>query len=119
MSCLSKSHRINTLNAKGSVSLQREFNHIYKKGKKWHTHSFVVFYVKSDELKLGFIASKKVGNAVFRSKAKRKLRALVLEKEERLKNGKYIFVAKSEIFNKEHKVLQKDFNYAMKKLGLF
>jgi hypothetical protein len=43
----------------------------------------------------------------------------VLEKEGRLKPGKYIFVAKTSIFEREHKVLQKDFSFAMKKLGLF
>jgi ribonuclease P protein component len=47
------------------------------------------------------------------------MRALVLEKENQLKKGKYIFVAKNTIFNKDHKGLQKDFNFAMKKLGLF
>jgi RNase P protein component len=42
-----------------------------------------------------------------------------LEKESDLKQGKYIFVAKSELLNREFKVLQRDFSYAMKKLGLF
>jgi ribonuclease P protein component len=42
-----------------------------------------------------------------------------LEKESNLKNGKYIFVAKNTIFQKDHKELQKDFNFAMKKLGLY
>ena len=47
------------------------------------------------------------------------LRALVLEKEKELKNGKYIFVAKNSIFEREHKTLRNDFKYAMKKLDLF
>ncbi|MEA3314244.1 MAG: ribonuclease P protein component [Campylobacterota bacterium] len=110
MSCLSKSHRINT---------QKEFNQIYKSNKRWHTHSFVTFFKESDDFKFAFVSSKKVGNAVFRAKSKRLLRALVLEKENQLKNGKYIFVAKNGIFERDFKVLQKDFKYAMKKLGLF
>lgn len=68
---------------------------------------------------MAFIASKKVGNAVVRAKAKRKLRALVLEKENCLKKGNYIFVAKVHIDKLDHKTLQKDFNFAMKKAGLF
>jgi len=47
------------------------------------------------------------------------LRALVLEKEKKLTSGKYIFVAKSELFERDHKTLQKDFNFAIKKLGLY
>jgi len=42
-----------------------------------------------------------------------------LEKENELKSGKYILVAKNGIFEREHKVLKNDFKYAMKKLDLF
>jgi len=42
-----------------------------------------------------------------------------LEKENQLKNGKYIIVAKNAIFERTYKVLQNDFKYAMKKLDLF
>ena len=45
--------------------------------------------------------------------------AAVLEKENQLQNGKYIFVAKNDIFERDYKTLQKDFKYAIKKLGLF
>jgi ribonuclease P protein component len=71
------------------------------------------------KMQLAFVASKKVGNAVQRAKAKRKLRALVLEKEDHLKKGSYIFVAKASMFERDHKLLQKDFIFAMKKTGLF
>ena len=70
-------------------------------------------------MQVAFVSSKKVGNAVHRNKARRKLRALVLEKEKLLQNGKYIFVAKNELFERDHKILQKDFDFAMKKLGLY
>ncbi|MBD3841472.1 MAG: ribonuclease P protein component [Campylobacterales bacterium] len=110
MSCLSKSHRIKT---------QKEFNQIYKSNKKWHTHSFVVFFNKHDSLKVAFVSSKKVGNAIARSKSKRLLKALMLQNENQLKIGKYVFVAKNELLSREFQVLQKDFYYAMKKLDLF
>jgi len=85
----------------------------------WHTHSFVVFFKHSDELKVAFVSSKKVGNAVYRAKGRRLLRALVLDKEKQLKNGKYIFVAKNAIFERDFNTLKKDFKYAIKKLDLF
>ncbi|XPV70635.1 MAG: ribonuclease P protein component [Halarcobacter sp.] len=110
MSCLSKQHRLND---------SRDFNQLYRNGKKWHTHSFVVFFSVDENLKLAFVASKKVGNAVKRAKAKRKLRALTLKNENSLKNGKYIFVAKELVFQKSFEQLENDFKYAMKKLQLF
>jgi len=60
-----------------------------------------------------------VGNSVYRSKSRRLLRALVLDKEDQLKNGKYIFVAKAAIFQRDFITLKKDFRYALKKLDLF
>ncbi|NVJ52922.1 ribonuclease P protein component [Arcobacter sp. CECT 8983] len=109
MSCLSKSHRLNN---------SRDFNQLYKSGKKWHTHTFVAFFSSGENFNLAFVASKKVGNAVKRSEAKRKLRALCLKFEDKLKTGKYIFVAKERLFEKDFKTLEKDFMYAMKKLQL-
>tara|TARA_B110000046_G_C12878015_1_gene348902 strand:+ start:335 stop:466 length:132 start_codon:yes stop_codon:yes gene_type:complete len=41
-----------------------------------------------------------------------------LDKENQLRNGKYIFVAKHSIFEREYKVLKNDFKYAIKKLDL-
>ncbi|MEA3512610.1 MAG: ribonuclease P protein component [Campylobacterota bacterium] len=109
MSCLSKSHRINT---------HKEFNYIYRSNKKWHTHSFVVFFQKNAALKVAFVSSKKVGNAVSRNRSRRLLKSLVLSNENNIQTGMYIFVAKNDILNRDYKVITKDFNYALKKLGL-
>ena len=65
------------------------------------------------------MASKKVGNAVLRNRAKRLLRALVLKNATKVSHGKYIFVAKAALFERDFSTLEKDFKYAMKKLGLY
>jgi RNase P protein component len=44
---------------------------------------------------------------------------LVLEFQSQLKNGSYIFVAKSEIENKDYNSLKKDFSWTMRRLDLF
>lgn len=59
-----------------------------------------------------------MGNAVKRAEAKRKLRSLCLAYESKITSGKYIFVAKDRLFEKNFKELQKDFLYAMKKMQL-
>lgn len=56
-----------------------------------------------NDLKLAFVASKKIGNAVLRAKAKRRLRAC-------------IFVAKNLIHDKNFQDLKRDFNFAFKRL---
>jgi ribonuclease P protein component len=71
---------------------------------------------QSNTLKTAFVASKKVGNAVKRNLAKRRMRALFQEHLPRLKNGSYIFVAKTEIHNHDYKKLKGEFHYCFKKL---
>jgi len=56
---------------------------------------------------------------VYRNRAKRLLRALALKYEKDLPIGKYIFVAKSDIFSRDTKTLNGDFKYAIKKLNLW
>ena len=69
-------------------------------------------------MKLAFVASKKVGNAVKRAKAKRRLRAVLLAYENKIETGKYIFVLKEKVFDKSPQELDQDFKYALKKLQL-
>ena len=98
----------------------RDFNRVYNKGKKKSGKYLLLFENKSKEQKFGIVASKKTGNSVYRSRAKRLIRESIrnnidlfsLEKE-------YIFVMKS-IFKDRMKDIkcqdiEKDIRYIMKK----
>jgi ribonuclease P protein component len=76
----------------------------------------VVFYKTSDEKKVGFTAGKKVGNAVLRNRAKRRLRALFAESEQRLKDGIYVFVAKNGLKDMSYKQLKSSLSWSFKRL---
>jgi ribonuclease P protein component len=76
----------------------------------------VIFYKISNEKKVGFTAGKKVGNAVLRNLAKRRLRALFTELQSRLKDGIYIFVAKETIKTIEYKQLKSSLLWSFKRL---
>lgn len=95
----------------------KEFNRIYKNSKTVHTSQFVLFYQASDnEYKVGIVASKKVGNAVHRNRAKRLLRAHFLNSIENLKTGRYILVAKPNLLTDEYNKTTKEFFNALKRL---
>ncbi|MCD6433895.1 MAG: ribonuclease P protein component [Sulfurimonas sp.] len=88
----------------------KEFQYIYKKGKNQHSSSVVLFFLPQNGIhKVGFTATKKIGNAVKRNRAKRRLRALFCEHSNTLKDGNYIFVAKQSIIDIAHTNLEKDF----------
>ncbi len=95
-----------------------EFRHVYNRGKSAHSRSCVVFYLpKNGEKKIGYTASKKVGNAVIRNRSKRRLRALFRQSQEKLLDGHYVFVAKAALHETPYITLQKDINYVLKKLN--
>ncbi|MBA1437988.1 MAG: ribonuclease P protein component [Epsilonproteobacteria bacterium] len=88
----------------------REFQYLYIKGRSQHSGSVVLFYLPSDKIrKVGFTATKKIGNAVHRNRAKRRMRALFYQFSPQLKSGTYVFVAKAAMVEKSYQQLQSDF----------
>jgi len=88
------------------------YNH---SSKTWHTPYFVLFYKRSDIYKVGFVASKKVGNAVHRNRAKRLLRAHFIENIDLLSKGSYVLVAKPALLDESYKEVRKTYLHALKK----
>jgi ribonuclease P protein component len=89
---------------------------VYKYATKtWHTPYFVLFFKKSDEYKVGFVASKKIGNAVHRNRAKRLLRAHFIENIDLLSQGSYVLVAKSALIQENYQLIGKTYLHALKK----
>jgi ribonuclease P protein component len=76
----------------------REFQRLFKKGKNLVTYAFVCYYAPNthspETNRLGIVASKKVGNAVKRNRAKRVIREAFRLTEPQLhtKSQRYDFV---------------------------
>ena len=88
----------------------REFQFVYKRGKSFHSNSCVLFYSPSKNIKkIGFTASKKVGNAVKRNRSKRRLRALFANVAPELNDGQYILVAKAATHENDFQDIETDF----------
>lgn len=78
-----------------------KFNDIFKKGEKLFSSFFVVYKLRFNESReplIGFIASKKVGGAVERNRAKRMLsEAVRIMIKEKKSTYDYLFIAKKEV----------------------
>lgn len=75
-----------------------EFNFVYKKGTHVSSKYFVLLFAKNRYKKprIGFIVSKKIGNAVVRNKTKRKMRAAVFPLLSKLSpEHNFVFIARS------------------------
>jgi ribonuclease P protein component len=96
----------------------REFQRVYRKGKSAHSPLLVLFYLPDNStLSVGFTASKKVGNAVRRNRAKRRMRALFNARRDALRPGAYVLVAKAETATEPFEALERAFAKMLERVG--
>ncbi|NLY04037.1 MAG: ribonuclease P protein component [Campylobacter sp.] len=98
------------------ISKSWEFNEIYSKAKKWHCDCAVVYYLAKDENKFSVIASKKMGNAVKRNRAKRVVKAAFLDLKDELKPGSYVIITRVGINDMKFSDIKSSFKWSFKRL---
>ena len=91
------------------------------KSKYFRSNSFIIqFYNRVDDLepRYGVTATKKIGNAIKRNKAKRRIRNLVKDLLPKYgKNGyDYVFIAKENLINEDWVVLKEESTSVLKDL---
>ncbi len=93
------------------------FAQVFKQAKAWHTPAFVCFHLSAPTTAVGFVASKKVGKAVQRNRAKRRLRALFAHYYRGEPVGHFVLVAKRPLLESRFDQLGEQFTKALKQLS--
>ncbi len=101
----------------GRLSHASDFDKVYKNAKKWHCEVASVYFLPADKLKFAPIASKKIGNAVVRNKAKRRLRTMFDSLCDKSEKGHYIMIAKDALPNVKYEKALKNIRWALGKIG--
>lgn len=104
------------INKFDSISDSKEFSRVYQSAKKWHCDLAVVYFLESDTSRFAAIASKKIGKAVVRNRVKRLFRAAFSTLSSDLKDGIYIFIAKSGADKVPFDKICKSFRWALKRM---
>ncbi|MDD2837762.1 MAG: ribonuclease P protein component [Sulfuricurvum sp.] len=100
------------------LKLHGEFQRVYQRGKSAHSTSIALFYLPlTGEKRVGYTASKKVGNAIVRNRCKRRLRAVFSEFSSNVPDGWYVFVAKGVLFDAPFDTVRRDCKYVLKRTG--
>jgi ribonuclease P protein component len=100
---------------------RKQFNYIYRRGRSAHSEFLTLVYcgAKLRDIKVGFSASKKVGNSVLRHRAVRLMREAVKPYIPRMApNNNYIFVAKEGITAKHLDEIKKCVEKVLTRGGL-
>ena len=77
-----------------------------------------MYYLSNTLKNVGFTATKKIGIAVVRNKAKRLLRAVFIDNIDKLKTGSFVFVAKYNLVECGFHQARKDIYWALNKLDV-
>lgn len=102
------------------VKKAQDFDDIINRGYSKKNSSFAIYY-KNNDIKYdryGISVGKKLGNAVFRNKYKRKIRAIVDNYKKDYVNTKdYIIILRRSAVDKNFQELTEDFNKLMHSIG--
>ena len=111
----------------GRLKKRSEFINVTANGKKWVTDGFILVANAQRQKskpdleylpRVGFTATKKIGNSVVRNKAKRILRAISQEvlTSSNTPAWDYVIIARKTLTTSNYEDLKKDFRWAIKKL---
>ena len=103
------------------ISTSKEYSFIYKTGKKVPGKYIILIlrHNNADFNRFGIVASKKVGNAVKRNRAKRQIREIIKNNNDSWKKGyDIVLIARTSINETSFAMLEKDLIYLVKRARL-
>ena len=105
-----------------SLKRHKEFRYTYARGRAQSLPLFTLVYAKSrsESVRVGFSVSKRVGNAVQRNRAKRRMRAALTPMLSHLAGGfNVIFVAKKDVLDAPFSELGAQMEQLSRRAGLW
>ncbi len=106
----------------GRLKKRPEFLCVAQNGRKWVSDTVIVQALETNrhEIRFGFTATKKIGNAVTRNRAKRRMRAAVdyLMTVEKIKSADIVLIARDTTPTCEWEDLIKNLKWCLKRLDL-
>ncbi len=102
---------------------RKDFVRLARQSQHWVTPGFILQCdsmpeATQDGLRVGFTASRRVGGAVQRNRAKRRLRAIaeVVLSAEGHSGFDYVLVARNKVLTKDFQQLKQDLGWAIRKI---
>lgn len=105
------------------ITTRRDFGRVRRQGKTYRGH-FLLLGVLEDpsvaDLKVGYITTRRLGNAVTRNLIRRRLRGIFQRLGGKLKNGHYLVVIpRGSAARASSEALEKEWKWLIRKSGLY
>lgn len=102
-----------------TLKKRQEFKKVSTHGKRWVTPAFILqfstHFSPLNSARFGFTASRKIGGAVERNRARRRLKEAVrLDLQSFHVNGDYVLIARDKALTIDFQQLQADLRWALK-----
>jgi len=106
-----------TLKRNQRIHLQKDFNKIFKDGKKIRTNDFQILILENslDYSRIGVKINKKVGKAYQRNKIKRILKEIFRNNQDKIQGLDIIIIPYRSIIDKTYKEIEEEFIKAFQK----
>ncbi len=105
------------------ITRRRDFGRIRREGHTYRGH-FLLLGVLEDknvtDLKIGFITTRRLGNAVTRNRVRRRLRGIFQRSGSKLRDGHYlVIIPRAAAANASSEVLEKEWMWLIRQSGLY
>ena len=94
---------------------QKDFDLVFKKGKRIHAKNLTLLFLESNETKFGISLSKKHGKAFKRNRIKRILRASIRSFIKNFEGSFYLVILPKVLENYDFWELNKDLEFSLKR----
>lgn len=102
-----------------SLGRNKQFQYVYRRGKKTPGRLLMLTYLKARDLKVGFSVSSKVGKSVARNRVRRMLKEDFRMIRRELKPGKYVIGARPGAERATHAQLTRELRSLLDRAGVF
>lgn len=98
------------------VKREKDFQTIFDGGKSRANRKFVIYFLEKEQnhYRVGISVGKRIGNAVTRNSVKRKIRHVIMELSDHLKEDDFVVIARKGVEKLSYQELRKNLKHVLK-----